>query len=374
MAAERISISSDIVDSPAIRRAAKALAEGALVAFPTETVYGLAANAADEAAVNRLRDVKGRENSQPFTVHIGQAEACGQLVTTLTPLAERFIRKGWPGPLTLVFDVPEPAGVAIRPKLSEAGFEAIYSRNSVGVRFPDHLSGASFLREAGVPVIASSANRTGAGAPYDAPEIVESLGSDIDVILDSGPTRYRKSSTIVQLNGSGYKLLREGVWDERTLRRFATVNVLFVCTGNTCRSPMAEGIFKRLLADKLGCEPGDLAARGVSIQSAGSSAYGGGRASEESVAICRRMGVDLSGHASQPLTPELIYSADYIFGMTRGHLDAVLQLSPHAAAKTQRLDQDADIADPVGGPMEEYEAAARAIEAALRRRVDEVKL
>src|SRR5262249_43476051 len=97
-------------------------------------------------------------------------------------------------------------------------------------------------------------------------------------------------------------------------------HILFVCTGNTCRSPLAQAMCARLLADRLGCEPADLPARGFSVQSAGLAAMIGAEATAEAVAVAREMGADLSGHKSQPLTRELLAQTDLLFTMTQAHL------------------------------------------------------
>jgi tRNA threonylcarbamoyl adenosine modification protein (Sua5/YciO/YrdC/YwlC family) len=233
MATEIIAVTSAADSKAEIQRAADALAAGALVAFPTETVYGLAANAAIEGSVERLRDVKGRAVQQPFTVHIGRRTDCEQFVTKLSPLAQRFIRKGWPGPLTLVLPIEDPTQAPVHPRLSPAGRKAIYSDRTVGVRYPDHAIATALLTAVDAPIIASSANPTGKPAPTDAQAVREALKDQVDFLLDGGPSRYQKGSTIVSLNGSGYHLLREGVYDARTVRRLATLNFLFVCTGNT---------------------------------------------------------------------------------------------------------------------------------------------
>lgn len=375
MAAEIITLADDVpADAPEIRRAAEALRAGAVVVFPTETVYGVGVNAASAESVERLRDIKGRTNSQPFTVHIARRTDCDQYAPELTALARRMVRKGWPGPLTLIFPVPDPTAATIHSKLSPVGAECVYGQKTVGIRCPDHPVGAALLAAADCPVIASSANESGAPPPTEAQAAVRVLADRVDVIVDAGPCRYRAASTIVAVNGDGYRLLRTGVYDARTIQRLAAVNILFVCTGNTCRSPMAEGMFKKMMGDRLKCDPADLAGRGVVIQSAGTAAGPGGRVSDNAVLACRRRGIDIAGHVSRPLNVDLIRSADYIYTMAENHLDAVRALAPVDAAKAVLLDPAGDISDPAGGDVALYEKAAERIANALEKQLSEVAL
>ncbi|HKQ46719.1 MAG TPA: L-threonylcarbamoyladenylate synthase [Phycisphaerae bacterium] len=374
MALEHIAVRSAADSKTDIQRAAEALAAGALVAFPTETVYGLAANAANAKSVERLREVKGRAAQQPFTVHIGRREDSAKFVPQLSPLAQRFIRKGWPGPLTLVLPVDDPSKAPVHPTLSAPGREAVYADGTVGLRFPDHPIAVALLTAIDAPIIASSANRAGQDPPHDADAVRSALGDDIDLLLDAGQSRYKKGSTIVAVDGSGYRLLREGVWDARTIRRFATLNFLFVCTGNTCRSPMAEGIFRQMVAERLGCQDSDLPERGIQVQSAGTMALGGGPAAREAIEVCRRRGIDISGHRARGLAMDLIHPADYIYTMGAHHVEVVRSIAPADVAKAVALDPEEDIADPIGGTIDDYERAAEKIEAALRKRLEEVAL
>lgn len=374
MAAELISLEPDSPTQEHIRRAARALADGALVAFPTETVYGLASNAAIAESVQRLQDAKGSSAQRPFTVHIGRRSDCEDFVPEPTSVGRRLMKKGWPGPLTLVFRVDDPTKAKAHSTLSRVGAESIYVDNAVGVRFPDHPTAATLLAGANAPIIASSANVTGEAPSTEADSVHKRLGDKIDLILDGGPTRYKKGSTIVSLNGNGYTLLRRGVLDERTIRRLATVSILLVCTANTCRSPMAEGIFKHMIAEKLGCDVADLVNRGIVVHSAGTLGIAGGPASSEAVEVCRKRGIDISGHISRGLTVELIHHADYIYTMGRYHIDVVRSLAARDADKAVPIDPNEDIADPIGGTVDVYASVADKIANALRKRILEVSL
>lgn len=367
MAAELISLSSEGDPRAAVRRAAKALADGALVAFPTETVYGLAANAANEDAIRRLRAARHDATDQPYTVHVARGEDCDAFVPRMASLGRRFMKKAWPGPLTLVVEVPDPTRAKIYPSLGPAGRAAIFGGGNVGLRCPDHSIATELLEAASVPIVATGANPPGQPAPTDAAVVHRQAGANIDLVLDAGPTRYKKPSSIVAINGDGYRLIRSGVLDERSIKRLANVNILFVCTGNTCRSPMAEGLARHLLAQ--GLLEGD---RKWQIQSAGAWASLGSPATPEAIDAMRRLGVDISTHRSQPLTRDLIDWAAVIFAMSQTHLDQVLALDPHARDKVRRLDPEVDVEDPIGRSQEVYDQTARTIRRLLEARLKEL--
>ncbi len=371
METQVIKIDSRTGGSEAARRAAEVLKAGGLIGFPTETVYGLGARADRKDAMQRLRKVKQRSQEQAFTVHVAAGSEAERFAPNLSPLARRLIRKGWPGPLTLIVAVDDPGSAPVMAGLNGSAAAAMYYHKTVGLRCPDDRIAQTMLREVGAPVVASSANVSGRPAPKSGFEVLRDLGGKIDLLIDAGRTKYSLASTIVEITGPTYQVVREGVLDAGIVQRLASVRLLFVCTGNTCRSPMAAGLAKRLLAERMDCTVDELESRGVIIQSAGTSG-GIGPATEHAVAVMGRRGIDISDHASTVLSAEMIQQADYVFAMTHGHLERILELSPRAKESAMLLKDGKDIADPMGSAEESYEECARVIEEGLRRRLEEL--
>jgi L-threonylcarbamoyladenylate synthase len=187
-------------DAKAIAEAARILTAGGLVAFPTETVYGLGADATNGAAVARLYAAKGRPRFNPLIVHVADRAAAaglGKFDATASTLAAAF----WPGPLTLVLPKTDDCPVA---ELATAGLETI------AVRAPDHPVAHALIEAAGRPLVAPSANRSGHVSPTTAAHVAADLGARIDLILDAGPTRVGVESTIVACLSERPVLLRPG--------------------------------------------------------------------------------------------------------------------------------------------------------------------
>jgi len=192
--------------SSEVRRAAEILRAGGLVAFPTETVYGLGADASSEKAVARLYAAKGRPVDHPVIVHFASSQAAFQWGTEICGEARTLAEKFWPGPLTLILKRSEKAGDFVTG-----------GQPSVGVRVPSHPVAQELLRAFGGGVAAPSANRFGRVSPTTAAHVRDDLGADVDLVLEGGASEVGIESTIVDLSGGTAVLLRPGGISRRQL-------------------------------------------------------------------------------------------------------------------------------------------------------------
>ena len=201
-------------DPGEIDHAARLLRAGRLVAFPTETVYGLGANALDAEAVARIYAVKRRPGTSPLIVHVGSIEMAQSLVANWPEIADRLARRFWPGPLTLVLEKQLEKPPVIPPTVT-AGLP------TVGLRMPAHPLALALIRAAGVPLAAPSANRFTELSPTTVDHVRLSLGSDIDYILDGGPCSVGIESTVLSLIEPRPTLLRPGGISRKDLEAIA---------------------------------------------------------------------------------------------------------------------------------------------------------
>ncbi len=219
-------------DQTAIETAAKILRSGGLVAFPTETVYGLGANAADGRAVAKLYAAKGRPSFNPLIAHVTDIEAAKQQAR-FNATAEKLARAFWPGPLTLV--LPKADGCTVAD-LATAGLDTI------AIRVPNHPVARELLALFNGPIVAPSANRSGHVSPTTAQHVMEDLQGRIDCILDGGQTRVGVESTIVACLGDHPELLRTGGVARTDVERIIGAPLAEPLSAVDIAAPLAPGM------------------------------------------------------------------------------------------------------------------------------------
>ena len=361
---ERIDLARADDPRDVVHRAVACLARGGVVVLPTEAEYALAASALHPGAVGRLQQMQGNGalGTWPIPLALKGADEAADWVPGLSALARRLSRRAWPGAVTLVLDGGVERGLARRlaPEVSSA----ITPGPVLALRAPSHPAVREVLRLISGPLALADfhlAGRPVATTPADLDDL-----DGPDLILDDGPTHLGAAATIVRVVADTWAVESLGAVDERALTRMAGTILLFVCTGNTCRSPMAEALCKRMLAERLGCTVEDLEVRGYVILSAGLAAARGHRANHDAVEAVRVRGASLQGHSSRQATPELVAQADLVLTMTEDHRYALLSQLPELADRIRLLDpRGDDIPDPIGMDRDTYHYTAEVIEAHL---------
>jgi len=371
METEILHLNSTSPDLSRLDLVSEKLSTGGLVVFPTETVYGIGCVVRPEP-IHRLNEIKSRVQTKHYTVHIANNDETGHYVPRIDMRAKKLIRQAWPGPLTIIFELVPSDRAFVEARFDEFTVKTLYKDNTIGLRCPDNVVANYLLKHTAVPVVAPSANLAGQGPAKSGAEAFETLGGRVDVIVDGGVCKYGNSSTVVKIDAEGINVLREGAYSHKDVQRLSTVQFLFICTGNSCRSPMAEGMFRKYLAEKIGCDIDRLEIIGYKVSSGGTMGITGVPVSRESVKACRDRGVDISSHSSRALSKELIEESDLIFGMTSSHRRAVVEICPEADQKCLLLDDGNDIGDPIGQSQQVYDRCAEQIEKAVQNRISEL--
>jgi protein-tyrosine phosphatase len=311
-------------------RVRESLAAGSLIALPGDCGYVLLAD--------------------PGSPHLGLVADLPANTLRYTPLpdsplsARRLMHRAWPAPLVI-----------------EVG--------GTRYRFPDHL-----VLEAVYPAV----HENGQLKPvlvFDTQlrtveNVLTVFGDAVGLAVNAGE-RTAAAPTVVKCDESGWSVVEQGAFTADEIQRLTARIVLFVCTGNTCRSPLAEGLARKMLADRLGCPSDDLPARGFWMLSAGVAAFGGSPASPESADVAAEFGADLVQHRSRPVNPQLLAAADDVIAMTRGHAYSLAANYPEIGPPPVLLCGDDDLDDPIGASLDVYRACAQTIQRHLERLIGE---
>lgn len=373
MSAIEMSTSTGVILPADVTRAVEILDGGGLVIVPTETVYAVAGRLDRPEALARLRGLRDPlAQASALTLHVGTASAALPFLDHLTGFQKRTLAQLWPGPVSMVFvvGVQRRAEVADRLNINESD---LYERDRITIRCPSHTFSSEILRRCGGPAGAMVApTRGGPGA--EVRDLAEGVLSRVDLTLDDGRTRFGRASTVVEVGPARYTMLRPGAVEQRALERMLKTTILFVCSGNTCRSPMAAALARRILAARLKMREDELEKGGFAVISAGVSAMAGAPATSHAAQAVRSLGGNLSGHRSQPLTADLIHHADRIWTMGRGHAAWIAAMVPSAAEKTRMLDPSGDISDPIGGDLRLYEELATRLKDLIEKQLESDEL
>ena len=337
----------------ALARAVQELSAGKLVVLPTEAGYHLVASMLHLPALAGLAQVADPAESMLLVRSLQDAL---RFAPGMSDAARRLARRCWPGPLTLV--------------VQSAGDPQVAGQEVVRMRMPAHEAILSTLDRQSEPLIAVP---VGAGAST-VDEMIATLGEAASLVIKEGPPAAALTISVVEVRGDTWSVTRPGSITAAMLEDLMKTTIMFVCTGNTCRSPLAEALCKKLLAERLGCTPADLPARGFQVISAGLAAMIGADASPEAVAVAHSFGADLSGHRSQPLTAELLTRADHLFAMTTSHLRTLQLFLPPEGPQPRLLAADgSDVPDPIGREPEVYRECAQLILRQLENCLQEVR-
>ena len=335
----------------AVHQAVQRLASGEVVGVATDAGFLPVALATSEAGVTQLAG-----SGSPLALLPRTPDEAFDFLPELSRIGFKLARRLWPGPVVL--QVGEAAAQdGLLASLAEPTQTALL-RDGLQISVPSGEIIEQLGRLVAAPLVAAIPDSV-----LDSATAVSDAFPGIGLAIDAGNVRFAEGPTLVTLAGDEWSVEREGVVRKETVQRMTAEVVIFVCTGNTCRSPLAEALLRGKLAAKLSCSLDDLPERGWYVSSAGLAAGYGSPASPESVQLAREHGVDLNAHESQPLTERLLNHADFVFTMTRGHREAILSRRPDLVELVELLARDgSDVPDPIGGGFDEYQRCCESIE------------
>jgi tRNA threonylcarbamoyl adenosine modification protein (Sua5/YciO/YrdC/YwlC family) len=357
-------------DQQQLLQAAEILRAGGLVIIPTETVYGIAARG-DEVGFDALNAIKGRDLSKFYSLYIPDSQALGRYVPSIDMRTAKLVHNFLPGPVTIVFNLTDQE---VKEQIKSLGkkWAGIYKDNSIAVRCPDNEATCRLLELADIPIVATGAGLSGMPAATDFEQAFNAFNTKVPFMFNDGECGEKIGSTVVRISNGSIDVLREGAVDSQEIADISTVDIIFVCSSNTCRSPLAAEICKKQLAARLGCDTERLEMFGYKIRSAGVMAPLEKPIRQEAVNLANELGFDLSRHISTPLVPRDLLCCDLILAMQQEHRDRIISFYPQLADKCRLVADDYDICSPSDGNGKVYAKFAQILENAIEQVIGEI--
>ncbi|MCU0717304.1 MAG: Sua5/YciO/YrdC/YwlC family protein [Pirellula sp.] len=354
-----------------VHLAVQAVAEGHIVAVPGDCCYLLVGSGMQESAVDKLAHIASLDKNQHgLTLMLRSPSELLDYFPDLTSSIRRFASKVWPGPITIDLADSQPNSV-LRCLNPEVVAKLTQPNQKLRTSQPYHPVFQQMGRLLAGPLVAAPATDSSGKLA----RTVESISSEAHAIaINDGETSEIGLPTLVEFEKNIASITREGIVTEDYLKGLSRITILFVCTGNTCRSPMASALMNRKIQERFAdLFPGEQVP--IVAYSAGVSAYGGDPASPGAIHAIQHYGTNLDAHSSSQLSQEMVEQADLILTMGSRHKHVIVSQWPSVANKVHMISPSgSEITDPFGGPYDVYERCAAQLDDYTNHWIEQLKL